>query len=495
MSSPTAVAVFAGLMLASTASIGGGLRGHYYDDVNFTWHKCSRVDASVDFDWSSNGPGCSVASDTYSVRWTGTVEPRYSETYSFTTLSDDGVRLYVDDKLVIDQWQDQGPTEHSGSVLLKSGVKHRIQLDYYNRYWTGSVRLFWSSASQPKEIVPSSRLSADDDVCNAPTTVTDFGVNGSIGAQWNAATRTLAYGRPGTDGYYDIYLSDGDGRNERRLTYPAWQENRHQFPAAWHPSGKYLAVLIEKPVHKGSSTDAIPGYGAFTDYWLITPDGAKAWKVVEIPDDYNYAITHAAFSPDGTKFIWTQRYMAPRFLDMNLAAGAYTFNVSDFVDGPTPHLADTRKFEPGGVPQGGEIESISKDNSTIAFYSTLASKNLFASRIYTLNIKTNELKELTTESWAQAPNFTPDGKSIVYMTGAQADIFPFRLQGADWWIMSTDGTNKRRLTFMNVRNHPQSVNDFRLAGSLTFTSNTSFLGGVMTQSLGLVGKTVKVVCD
>ncbi len=102
MSSPTAVAVFAGLMLASTASIGGGLRGHYYDDVNFTWHKCSRVDASVDFDWSSNGPGCGVASDAYSVRWTGTVEPRYSETYSFTTLSDDGVRLYVDDKLVID---------------------------------------------------------------------------------------------------------------------------------------------------------------------------------------------------------------------------------------------------------------------------------------------------------------------------------------------------------------------------------------------------------
>ncbi len=61
--------------------------------------------------------------------------------------------------------------------------------------------------------------------------------------------------------------------------------------------------------------------------------------------------------------------------------------------------------------------------------------------------------------------------------------------------MNVDGSNKRRLTFMNVWNHPQSVNDFRLAGALTFTSNTSFLGGVMTQSLGLVGKTVKVSCD
>jgi hypothetical protein len=72
------ITMFAGLMLASTVGSGAGLRGHYYDDVNFTWHKCSRVDASIDFDWSSNGPGCGVAGDTYSVRWTGTVEPRYS---------------------------------------------------------------------------------------------------------------------------------------------------------------------------------------------------------------------------------------------------------------------------------------------------------------------------------------------------------------------------------------------------------------------------------
>ena len=44
------------------------------------------------------------------------------------------------------------------------------------------------------------------------------------------------------------------------------------------------------------------------------------------------------------------------------------------------------------------------------------------------------------------------------MTGAGADIFAFQLQGADWWIMNVDGSDKRRLTFMNVRGHPQSVN-------------------------------------
>lgn len=174
------------------------------------------------------------------------------------------------------------------------------------------------------------------------------------------------------------------------------------------------------------------------------------------------------------------------------SSGAYVFKVADFVAKPEPHLERVSEIVPGGCDQGGEIESIASDNKTIAFYSTYVSKNLFASRIYTMDIESGKIKELTTESFAQAPTFTPDDKHIVYMTGAQADTYPFQLQGADWWIMNADGTGKRRLTYMNVRGHPQSENRFRLAACITFTSNTSFYGDVMTKSLGLVGKIVKV---
>ncbi len=80
------------------------------------------------------------------------------------------------------------------------------------------------------------------------------------------------------------------------------------------------------------------------------------------------------------------------------------------------------------------------------------------------------------------------------MTGASADVFPFQLQGADWWIMNVDGSDKRRLTFMNVRAHAHSVNRFRLAGSLSFIDDSSVFGDVMTQSLGLVGKILRVDC-
>ena len=330
--------------------------------------------------------------------------------------------------------------------------------------------------------------------CHGPAALADFGSDGRIGAKWNGATQTLAYGRSAKSGAFHTFLADAEGDKERRITVAAWRDDRHQFPAAWHPSGAWLAMLVEKNTHERGSVDATPGYGAYTDYWLVSRDASRAWKLYELPDGYDHALTHAAFSPDGSKFVWTERVKAPRLFDLNLFAGAYVFKVADFVATPEPHLANVRSFRPGGVDQGGEVESIAADNRTIAFYSTYMSKNLFASRIYTMNIDSGEIRELTTESFAQAPTFTPDDKRIVYMTGAGSDIFAFQLQGADWWIMNADGSDKQRLSFMNVRGHAQSVDRFRLAGSLSFVSDTAFFGDVMTQSLGLVGKIVKVDC-
>jgi len=336
--------------------------------------------------------------------------------------------------------------------------------------------------------------SSDSVACRGPARMVDFGGDGRIGAKWNAATRTIAYGRPQKDGHYHAFIADGDGANERRVAFAAWREDRHQFPAAWHPAGDLLAMAVEQSEHERSSVDAIPGYGAYTDYWIVSRDGSRAWKIYALGEGYDHAITHAAFSPDGSKFAWTERVKAPRFWDFNLFAGAYVFKVADFVPRPEPHLENVQTIRPGNVDQGGEIESIAADNRTIAFYSTFVSKNLFASRIYTMDIESGAIHELTTESFAQAPTFTPDGRSIVYMTGAGADVFAWQLQGADWWIMNVDGSDKRRLTFMNVRDHPHSANRFRLAGSLSFVSDTAFFGDVMTQSLGLVGKIVRVDC-
>lgn len=333
--------------------------------------------------------------------------------------------------------------------------------------------------------------------------VTDFKTDGSMGGRYNAATRTLAYSRPGPDGYYRAYLSQRDGTNERHLTYAGWAENRHQFVLDWHPSGRYLFVEVEKPTHPRSSVDATPGYGAFTDLWLVTPDGARAWKLVEPPNDYDHAITHAAVSPDGNRITWTERIKAPNMLDVGLWAGSYVFQLADLAHatgrpGETPHLENVRTAVPGGRDQGGEVDGLAADGWTIAFYSTFRTHNLLATRIYTWDVRDprpDNIRELSFDSFSQAPRFTPDGRSLVYMSGSGADIFFPELQGADWWAVDRDGSRRRRLTFMNKRGSPQSVGHYRLAGVVSFDSDRSFFGDVMTSPWGLVGKIVKVECD
>lgn len=332
---------------------------------------------------------------------------------------------------------------------------------------------------------------------NATATITIW-KDSAIGAIYNKATSTVAYGKPDKKGNYKIYLSDTLGNNEHQLTYAGWSSDRHQWAEEWDPSGKYLYCYVEKTEyakekgHKRKPVDAIPGYGAYTDLWLVTRDGKKAWKLVDTPNNYNGGIIHSAVSQDGKLFAWSERVKAPKALDLNLLAGTYVIRVADFSFDTMPHFTNIRTFRPGNVDACNELDGISKDNKLICFYSTFESKNIFATPIYTLNIETGEIKKLTTESFAQAGTFSPDGKHIVYMTGAGCDIFPLEVQGADWYVMNIDGTNKQRLTWMNKKNNPQSVNHYRLAGSLSFMSDNSFLGGVMTHPFGLIGYTAKV---
>lgn len=122
-----------------------GLRGEYYSGVDFQTYLMSRTDPNVDFDWK-------IPANQFSVRWTGQIQAQYSETYTFYTFSDDGVRLWVDDNLIIDKWQDQAPTEHVGQISLTQGT-HRVRLDYYENTGGATVKLFWSSPSLVKKII------------------------------------------------------------------------------------------------------------------------------------------------------------------------------------------------------------------------------------------------------------------------------------------------------------------------------------------------------
>jgi hypothetical protein len=97
----------------------------------------------------------------YAIRWTGQVRPRYSETYTFITHSDDGVRVWVNGQLLIDDWSTHAEKVDQNTIALTAGQSYAIKIEYYENGegHGGIITLQWQSASQQLEIVPASQLS------------------------------------------------------------------------------------------------------------------------------------------------------------------------------------------------------------------------------------------------------------------------------------------------------------------------------------------------
>ena len=152
--------------IAPPAASGNGLQGVYYNGTSLAGEPLlTRVDSVINFELTyskqpvvlSPAPGL-VPEDLYSVRWTGQVQPLFSETYTFYTQSDDGVRLWVNGVQLVDNWTNQGVTEKSGSIVLQAGQKYDIVIEYYENTGEAVTKLLWSSPNTPKAIVPASQL-------------------------------------------------------------------------------------------------------------------------------------------------------------------------------------------------------------------------------------------------------------------------------------------------------------------------------------------------
>lgn len=117
-----------------------------------------RIDSFIDFKWGEGAPSLGMPVDGFTVRWTGTVEPYFSDTLTFYTYSDDGARLWVNDQLLIDHWTNQPATEHSGSIYLEGGTRYSIRVEFLEAGGAATMQLWWSSTRVPKAIVPSTQL-------------------------------------------------------------------------------------------------------------------------------------------------------------------------------------------------------------------------------------------------------------------------------------------------------------------------------------------------
>jgi glucose/arabinose dehydrogenase len=137
---------------------GNGLTGQYFANETLAGTAAiTRVDPTVSFEWGKGSPGAGVPGDRFSARWTGQVQPQFSETYTFYGHADDGVRIWVNNVQVVNRWN-SAAGETSGTIALTGGQKYSIRMEMYEKTNRAAARLSWSSPSQPKQVIPQSRL-------------------------------------------------------------------------------------------------------------------------------------------------------------------------------------------------------------------------------------------------------------------------------------------------------------------------------------------------
>jgi MSHA biogenesis protein MshQ len=135
-----------------------GLQADYYNGMSFGALVSTRTDASVDF-WWSGSPAANVPADNFSVRWTGEIVAPVTGTYTFSTVSDDGVRLWIGNQLLIDNWTDHAATTNTSvAVSLQSGQHYALQLEYYENLGGAFIQLRWAYPGQGTQVIPQSAL-------------------------------------------------------------------------------------------------------------------------------------------------------------------------------------------------------------------------------------------------------------------------------------------------------------------------------------------------
>lgn len=116
-------------------------QGEYYANVTLTGAPAyTTTEVRVDHDWGTGGPD-GLPDNSFSIRWTGYWNFEYGQ-YTFFILADDGVRLWLDDKLLIDDWKEGWATRRKMILIEKAGL-HKLKLEYFEAASVATVRLQW----------------------------------------------------------------------------------------------------------------------------------------------------------------------------------------------------------------------------------------------------------------------------------------------------------------------------------------------------------------
>ena len=132
----------------------GCLKASYFSNITLTGAPVLiRAENTINYNWGTAAPITGLAVDLFSIRWEGTVNPPVTGSYIFSTTTDDGVRLWVNNVLVIDKWINQLATTYTASVTLAQGQPVSVRMEYYDNTGSASAKLEWTIPTQVKRVI------------------------------------------------------------------------------------------------------------------------------------------------------------------------------------------------------------------------------------------------------------------------------------------------------------------------------------------------------
>lgn len=239
-----AVVPAARLSFDSAGTRVSGLRGEYFDNNRLEGEpRLVRTDPAIDFGWTLNSPARGIPFDWYSVRWTGSLVVPPGGVRRLGVEGNDGWRLWLDGRLLIDNWRKQSFGARLAEVSLAAGSRHDLRLEYFESTGHARVRLVW-----------------------------DAGVPDDSAATSRALDQALSLVRQSDVAVIVAGTEEGEFRDRARLALPGRQEELIQRAAA---TGTPVVVVL---VGGGAVTMSpwLPRVGAVLHAWFPGEMGGQA---------------------------------------------------------------------------------------------------------------------------------------------------------------------------------------------------------------------------
>jgi beta-glucosidase len=244
----------------------------------------SRIDQVIDFEWNDKSPTQGIGRDKYSIRWTGFITAPETREFTFYTASDDGVRLFIDNKLIIDNWTDHGTTIDSARYSMIKGKKYAIKVEYFENGGSETIQLGWNyKVSKEREalLAEAVNIAKQADIAILFVGTTDYiesesfdrtggldllaGQNELISAVAAANPRTIVVMYSGTPVIADKWLNKVPAMIQ--AFFPG-QEGGNAIPKLIFGEENFEGKL---PFSYIASYDQTPAYEGYADSSLVAP--------------------------------------------------------------------------------------------------------------------------------------------------------------------------------------------------------------------------------